>query len=896
MKQIQVEREWRFDALDVLREWRTNQDVVEIRVEDGAMRFRTQGYDPILEFVPLLDIPTVPQQSVEIGMKCSRDGVAELFWSNTTESPYGGFMPEKRTEFRVVGDNQWRTYRIFPFWQHEGRIVRFRFDPPQYADVSLQYIRIVRLNVPVASGQQRQFLFRNGAEGWTAWHGVSMQSTAGGLRLRMTEPDGFAGVLVNLPADDLSVLALRLRSNSSREGAIVFAARSAYGLKAHSFDVPADGKTHLLNLDMLESPDWKGEVVMLGIRPGARVGDEIVLESLQVSDRAIGPADLRVLFFGVEDALPRAGVPVQVVLRVMNMGGETARRLNARLLLPSGARIVNKSKQPGQEVSFSHEAEWRWQVVFPKAYRGELSVHITGNNIAPQRATVQAVITPRLSSRQLKEVPAPQVVKPAYGVGVYYFPGWRTSSQWYPITRFPERKPVLGWYLEGDRQIADWHIRWAVEHGITFFVYDWYWVQGARQLEHALHEGYLQSPFRKYLQFCLLWANHNPPNTSSLEDCVAVTRHWIEQYFFRPEHLTIDGKPAVIIFSPYRLRADLGADGVKRALDAMRNECVKAGLKGLYILACVGSTGEAVVCAREGYDAITAYNWPHLGMPPGVQQAPFDTLVDAYREQWQSIVKECPIPMLVPVSGGWDSRPWHGKSALVRTGRNPQNFKRHLQDARRFVEANPRKTLPMVLIEAWNEWGEGSYIEPHREFVFGYLDAIREVFTSAPARHVDLTPADVGMTPPQVPVLSPSTTRWDFSQGTLGWEVGMYITDPRIEYGALTVQTTGNDPALFGPPIQIDAGRYRRIRIRLRLTPDDGAFEESAQIFWSTRTLAESEATSVRFPVRVDGQWHEHVVNVGENPRWRGVVTRLRFDPCNRAGVKVQVSAIELLP
>jgi hypothetical protein len=48
--------------------------------------------------------------------------------------------------------------------------------------------------------------------------------------------------------------------------------------------------------------------------------------------------------------------------------------------------------------------------------------------------------------------------------------------------------------------------------------------------------------------------------------------------------------------------------------------------------------------------------------------------------------------------------------------------------------------------------------------------------------------------------------------------------------------------------------------------------------------------------VRVDGQWREYVLSLSENPRWRGTVTRLRLDPCTRAGVKVQISRIELLP
>ncbi|MCL6630097.1 MAG: glycoside hydrolase family 99-like domain-containing protein, partial [Armatimonadetes bacterium] len=67
----------------------------------------------------------------------------------------------------------------------------------------------------------------------------------------------------------------------------------------------------------------------------------------------------------------------------------------------------------------------------------------------------------------------------------------------------------------------------------------------------------------------------------------------------------------------------------------------------------------------------------------------------------------------------------------------------------------------MVFIEAWNEFGEGDYIEPHREFGFAYLDAIRAVFTSAAPSHVDITPMDVGLGPYELEK-PPTVTSWSF--------------------------------------------------------------------------------------------------------------------------------------
>lgn len=896
MNEKRTEAEWRFDSPDVLKVWRANAEVSDVRFEDGAMVFRTTGNDPILEYVPLLDLPAVPQQAVEIEMKASTPGVAELFWSNTTQSPYGGFLPEKRTDFSVRGDGQWHTYRVFPFWQKERRIVRLRFDPYGIGEFHLRAVRIVRLEgVGVREGQTR-FVFQRGEADWLPWHGVEMQRTPDGTRLRLAEPDGFVGRCVDVETEQTSIVVVRLRSSRVKRCSLVFATNEAYGIQQHTFEVIPDGKSRLYNIDMLDARGWSGGVVMLGIRPGEHVGDEVVLEEVQVASQPSGAPDLQVLFFGIEDALPRTETPVTVTLRAVNRGGQPAKGLRATLHLPPAARLVQSPPPTAADQPFGEEREWRWLVSFSRPVKGSITAEVRATNAPAVRTSAPAEVTPRLAKVKSSVVPPPTPVTPKYPVGVYYFPGWRAAGQWAPITRFPERKPVLGWYREGDPQIADWHIKWAVEHGITFFVYDWYWVQGARQLEHALHQGYFQSRYRRYLQFCLLWANHNPPNTSSHEDCIAVTRFWIENYFHRPEHLQIDGKPVLIIFSPYRLRADMGSEAVKRAFDAMREECVRAGLQGLYLIGCIGGAGEAQIAAREGYDAVTAYNWPHLGMVGDTRWAPFDTLIEGYRQQWESIVQNSPIPLLPPVSGGWDSRPWHGQDALVRYGRTPEKFKKHLEDALQFLQKHQRSVVPMILIEAWNEWGEGSYIEPHKEFGFGYLDAIREVFTSAPLRHADFTPADVGLPAPQVEMVSLSLPRWEFTQSTGGWDNGMYLAEPRIENGVLSTVTTGDDPAFFGPPVQFAASRYRRIRLRMRLEGQRGAGEDVGQIFWSTRSAAESEATSIRFSVYVDAKWHDYVLMLSENPRWRGTVTRLRLDPCTRSGVKVQIARIELLP
>ena len=802
-------------------------------------------------------------------------------------------------------------YRLLPFWHPEGKIVRLRFDPYGGASFALESIRIVELAVP-APAEASQFDLTAGAQGWHAINGAQTVAAKAGLEIRCDAPEGLVlAPPLTIDAEDRAFVSLVMAVDKGRRATLFFATEKGRGLHSYSFPIQADGQEHRYNLDMLGASDWRGRVIAVALMPSDAAAETDVrttenrtaprarLRSFGVSEGPQGEPQLTVLSFALEDALPRAGVPTVLRALIANKGGETATNLHARLLLPPGVRLLDSSPA-GRSIAtlgFDEESALTWNVEAREPVVALAELSLSADNAKPIGTRAELSITAPLDLPRSGYVPEPKPVRGPYEVGAYYFPGWQTASQWHPLERFPERKPLLGWYREGSPEVADWHIKWAVEHGITFFAYDWYWSQGSRSLEHGLHDGFFQARYRNLLKFCLLWANHNAPHTSSLEDCRAVTQYWIQTYFRRPEYLIQGGKPVIIIFSTDRLRADLGSAKVKEAFDAMRAECRQAGLPGLYLMACVGDAGQARQAAAEGYDAVTAYNWPGLGIHTAELYAPFESLLEGYRRNWAHIIEQSPIPICLPVCGGWDSRPWHGDNNLVRFGRTPELFRRHLLDAKRLLEVRGPGPAPlnMVLIEAWNEWGEGSYIEPHKEFAFGYLDAIRQTLTDASEAHTDVTPRDVGLGPYDVQPAEPGRTSWEFAKDTQGWDNVMDITKPSLKDRALIGQTTGNDPAFFGPPMQASARTFTTVVVRMRLRRADGQpFRDKAQFFWRTSRLAESESSSLRFDVEGDDQWHDYRLAVAENRRWRGLVTRLRLDPCNQAGVTIQLGSIRL--
>ena len=332
----------------------------------------------------------------------------------------------------------------------------------------------------------------------------------------------------------------------------------------------------------------------------------------------------------------------------------------------------------------------------------------------------------------------------------------------------------------------------------------------------------------------------------------------------------------------------------------MRDECVRAGLKGLYLVACVADAAQAREAAAAGFDGVTGYTWPHLGVPAGEFRAPFASILEGYRRNWQHILDTAGIPLLPPVCGGWDSRPWHGENNFIRFDRTPELFRQHLRDARQLLESRPNdaRLRNLLIVEAWNEWGEGAYIEPHREFGFGYLDAIREALTDERDKHTDAAPIDIG----RGPLRRGDHRRQPDGVGVrrrrrqLAWPdecLRPESDERRVDVPHHGARPRDRQSAPRGPRRGISQGAFphapdqRERRVRHRIT---------GQIYWSTEHIPESAATGASFAAVADGQWHEYEVDVAKNPRWRGRITRLRFDPCEQSDLKVELDWLRLCP
>jgi hypothetical protein len=336
-----------------------------------------------------------------------------------------------------------------------------------------------------------------------------------------------------------------------------------------------------------------------------------------------------------------------------------------------------------------------------------------------------------LASTVPAAAPAPRAT-----VGAYYFDGWAGRSAkagaapWAKdapthltkrmLDAFPGREPVWGW-RDDSPAIVERQIDLAADHGIAFFAFCWYFRPTAERVDaDPLHTGlklYLKARNNRRLKFCLLVANHHGAFIASPENWTKAAAYWMP-YLTHRQHVRVEGKPLVLIFNP--------GDSSPEGLANLQAAAKRAGLPGVAVAAC--GRGDP----KRGFTHRTYYNIVP-GYAAGSQEHHYAELVEAHRKAWGGSPE---LPFIPEVTAGWDKRPWEGPDGLNQKpgwyfpDRTPEAFGRFLASAIDWMDRHPTHTTKerLVLIYAWNEFGEGGYIAPTKDDPKGaYLKALKSI-------------------------------------------------------------------------------------------------------------------------------------------------------------------------
>lgn len=385
------------------------------------------------------------------------------------------------------------------------------------------------------------------------------------------------------------------------------------------------------------------------------------------------------------------------------------------------------------------------------------------------RTTIQAMRTlgigqakiPKVAFNDTISLPAPlkslPAISPCVRAIAYYLPqfhpfpendAWwgKGFTEWTNVGKalpnyeghYQPRCPIhFGYY---DLRLVDNMIeqaRLAKSYGIQGFCYYFYWFDGKVLMRQPLEQ--MLADARVDIPFCLMWANENwtrrwdgleddvlIAQNHSPQDALAFIRH-LEKYFRDDRYIKVDGKPVLAVY-----RATLIPD-IQAIGDLWRTEAKRMGFPGLYLVSAqsfgIGSP------EPFGFDAAVQFPphpilYPEHNQEVRITNPSYEGKIYDYSEAVQKFVKQ-PTPaykLMRACMLNWDNTARKQDRSLTFKDFSLDTYRQWLSHNINVTAHDSRLSSDekLTFINAWNEWAEGSHLEPDQRYGYGYLQATYE--------------------------------------------------------------------------------------------------------------------------------------------------------------------------
>ncbi|WP_425090712.1 glycoside hydrolase family 99-like domain-containing protein [Tropicimonas sp. S265A] len=299
----------------------------------------------------------------------------------------------------------------------------------------------------------------------------------------------------------------------------------------------------------------------------------------------------------------------------------------------------------------------------------------------------------------------------------------------------------LGYYDLRVPEVMEEQARLARNYGVSGFAYYFYWFAGKLLMETPL-EQMLANP-KMDLPFCMIWANENwtrrwdgldqevlIAQDHSLADSRAMLEY-LRQYMEDPRYIRVNGKPLFIVY-----RAHLIPE-FKETVEMWRAAAEEMGLGGLYVVSA--QTSDTGTPEALGLDALLQFP-PHAidaknvtefvddleqGFNGGVYDYDDLTAKEVCRKTSDHLVFRTAMM-------SWDNTARRGLSASVFTNFSVTRYNQWLAANVEHAAKDPDRSDDerLVFVNAWNEWAEGTHLEPDQKHGYGYLEATHKVMAN----------------------------------------------------------------------------------------------------------------------------------------------------------------------
>ena len=189
-------------------------------------------------------------------------------------------------------------------------------------------------------------------------------------------------------------------------------------------------------------------------------------------------------------------------------------------------------------------------------------------------------------------------------------------------------------------------------------------------------------------------------------------------FFSDPRYIKVDGLPVFIIHLPEHIYC------LKEMMEYWKKLAKQKGLPGIYVI------GSNIKYKLPGVDAILLHS-PHMFWKLKKDDTKQGLSVCDYEETWERVIKTPSSSRCKTYYMGitdYDDTPRKGKKGIVLQNFSIDKFYEYLL---KLYKKSISVGNEFLFINAWNEWGEGMYLEPDNKIGYKYLETVKRAQTEA---------------------------------------------------------------------------------------------------------------------------------------------------------------------
>ena len=299
----------------------------------------------------------------------------------------------------------------------------------------------------------------------------------------------------------------------------------------------------------------------------------------------------------------------------------------------------------------------------------------------------------------------------------------------------------LGYYDLSSEEVIMKQVELAKAHGIYGFGIYYYWFSGKRLLEKPL-DLFLNNKEIEF-KFLLIWANEDwTRRWNGYEGKILIKQQYkdsdpfnfikdIKKYIIDKRYITINDIPILGLYEPKKM------PNLSNTISIWRKEAKNLKIGKLYIIACLNNNSFEEMKNSKLFEAVYEFS-PRDSLKFFVKDMPYSVYATVLYKKIDLENTNDDFPLYRGSMLEFDNSPRKKEKSSIYENYSPEQFYMINKKIIEWTRNRYNKNNRFIFINAWNEWGEGTYLEPDRKYGYASINSLSKALFKQPYKEINI--------------------------------------------------------------------------------------------------------------------------------------------------------------